>query len=194
MVDLPTPSGPRNTRCRPDQSSLSEGYCYEAIVGADKEKLPLVFVVQDNGYGISVPKRDQAANEHLCDNFAGLPNLRIIKCDGLDVMDSLRAVGQGIAYARSGAGPAMVYATCVRIGSHSNSDRHDWYRDEAELAAARAQDPLPRFRDYCLEHGISEAELKALEAENLARYNEASEQAITSPDRSPSSRDPTTTG
>lgn len=167
------------------ESSLSEGYCYEAIVGADKEKLPVVFVVQDNGYGISVPKRDQAANEHLCDNFAGLPNLRIIKCDGLDVMDSLRAVREGIAYARSGAGPAMVYATCVRIGSHSNSDRHDWYRDEAELAAARAQDPLPRFRDYCLEHGITEAELKALEAENLARYNEASEQAITSPDPDP---------
>lgn len=167
------------------ESSLSEGYCYEAIVGADKEKLPVVFVVQDNGYGISVPKRDQAANEHLCDNFSGLPNLRIFKCDGLDVMDSLRAMREGITYARSGAGPAMVYATCVRIGSHSNSDRHDWYRDEAELAAARAQDPLPRFRDYCLEHGISEAELKALEAENLARYNEASEKAITSPDPDP---------
>ena len=167
------------------ESSLSEGYCYEAIVGADKEKLPVVFVVQDNGYGISVPKRDQAANEHLCDNFAGLPNLRIIKCDGLDVVDSLRAVREGIAYARSGEGPAMVYATCVRIGSHSNSDRHDWYRDEEELASARAQDPLPRFRDYCLEHGIPEAELKALEAENLARYNEASEQAITSPDPDP---------
>ncbi len=167
------------------ESSLSEGYCYEAIVGADREKLPVVFVVQDNGYGISVPKRDQAANEHLCDNFAGLPNLKIFKCDGLDVMDSLRAVGQGIAYARSGAGPAMVYATCVRIGSHSNSDRHDWYRDEAELAAARAQDPLPRFRDFCLEHGISEAELKTLEAENLAQYNEASERAITSPDPDP---------
>lgn len=169
------------------ESSLSEGYCYEAIVGADREKLPVVFVVQDNGYGISVPKRDQAANEHLCDSFAGLPNLRIFKCDGLDVLDSLRGMQEAIAYARSGAGPAMVYALCVRIGSHSNSDRHDWYRDEEELAAAKAKDPLPRFRAFCLEHGLAEAELKTLEAENLARYNEASEKAITSADPDPAS-------
>lgn len=169
------------------ESSLSEGYCYEAIVGADKEKLPVVFVIQDNGYGISVPKRDQAANEHLCDNFAGLPNLRIVKCEGLDVMDSLRAMGEAIAHAASGAGPAMVYATCVRIGSHSNSDRHEWYRDEAELAEARAQDPLPRFRAHCLKHGLSEADLQALEAENLAAYNEASDQALRAADPDPAS-------
>ncbi|MBK8793605.1 MAG: 2-oxoisovalerate dehydrogenase [Holophaga sp.] len=167
------------------ESSLSEGYCYEAIVGADREKLPVVFVVQDNGYGISVPKCDQAANEQLCDTFSGLPNLRIFKCDGLDVMDSLRAMRAGIAHARSGAGPAMVYAMCVRIGSHSNSDRHDWYRDEMELAAAKAKDPLPRFRDFCLQQGLPETELKALELENLARYNEASETAIKSADPDP---------
>ncbi len=169
------------------ESSLSEGYCYEAIVGADKEKLPVVFVIQDNGYGISVPKRDQAANEHLCDNFAGLPNLRIVKCDGLDVMDSLRAMNEAIAYVQSGAGPAMVYATCVRIGSHSNSDRHEWYRDEAELAQVRAQDPLPRFRAHCLKHGVAEADLQALEAENLAAYNEASDKALRAADPDPAS-------
>ena len=123
--------------CSQGESSLSEGYCYEAIVGADREKLPVVFVVQDNGYGISVPKRDQAANEHLCDSFSGLPHLRIIKCDGLDVMDSRRALQEAVAFVRSGAGPAMVYALCVRIHSHSNSDRHEWYRDEQERAEAR---------------------------------------------------------
>lgn len=169
------------------ESSLSEGYCYEAIVGADKERLPVVFVVQDNGYGISVPKKDQAANEHLCDNFKGLPNLRILKCDGLDVLDSLRALREAVAHARSGAGPAMVYASCVRIHSHSNSDRHEWYRDEQELAEARAQDPLPRFRAHCLAHGVSEMELQALETENLQRYNEASDAAIKAPDPTPES-------
>lgn len=167
------------------ESSLSEGYCYEAIVGADREKLPVVFVVQDNGYGISVPKRDQAANEYLCDTFSGLPNLKIVKCNGLDVMDSLRAMREAIAYARSGQGPAMVYALCVRIGSHSNSDRHEWYRDEEELAAAKAQDPLPRFRAYCLTHGLSEAELTEVEAANLAHYNEVSEKAILSANPDP---------
>jgi 2-oxoisovalerate dehydrogenase E1 component len=169
------------------ESSLSEGYCYEAIVGADREKLPVVFVVQDNGYGISVPKRDQAANEHLCDNFSGLPHLRIFKCDGLDVMDSRRALQEAVAYVRSGAGPAMVYALCVRIHSHSNSDRHEWYRDEQERAEARDKDPLPRFRAYCLTQGLSADELAAIEGENLQRYNEASEAAIKAPDPAPAS-------
>ena len=169
------------------ESSLSEGYCYEAIVGADKERLPVVFVVQDNGYGISVPKKDQAANEFLCDNFKGLPNLLIVRCDGLDVPDSLRALEEAVGHARSGLGPAMVYATCVRIHSHSNSDRHEWYRDEQEREAAKAQDPLPRLRAHCLAHGVAELELQAIEAENLQRYNEASEAGIKAADPEPGS-------
>ncbi len=167
--------------CSQGESSLSEGYCYEAIVGADREQLPVVFVVQDNGYGISVPKHDQAANDQLCDNFAGLPNLKIVKCDGLDLLDSLRGMKEAVAHARSGKGPAMVYAMCVRIHSHSNSDRHEWYRDEAELAAAKAADPHPRFRKYCLEHGLTEAELQALEAENQAQYLAAHDKAMAAP-------------
>ena len=173
--------------CSQGESSLSEGYCYEAIVGADKEKLPVVFVVQDNGYGISVPKKDEAANFFLCDNFAGLPNLKIIKCDGLDLFASRRAMAEAIAHASSGQGPAMVYATCVRIGSHSNSDRHEWYRDEQELAAAKAADPLPRFRKLCLEKGLQEAELVAIEQENQARYLAAHDAAMAAPNPTPES-------
>ncbi len=169
------------------ESSLSEGYCYESINGADREKLPVIFVVQDNGYGISVPKADQTANEHACDNFTGFPNLKILRADGLDVMDSLRAMKAAVEFVRTGGGPAMVYATCVRIGAHSNSDKQEWYRDEAELAAAKAADPLPRFRKYCLEHGLAEADLAVLEAANVAAYNEASDLAIKSADPKPES-------
>ena len=169
------------------ESSLSEGYCFESINGADREQLPVVFVVQDNGYGISVPKRDQSANEHICDNFRGFPNLRIIKCDGLDFPDSMRAMEEALAYVRTGKGPAMVYATCVRIGSHSNSDRHELYRDDAERAEAKAKDPLPRFRSYCLEHGLSEDELKAIEIDNQARYLAAHDKAMAAPNPEPAS-------
>lgn len=169
------------------ESSVSEGYVYEALNGASREKLPVVFVFQDNGYGISVPKRDQTANEDVCDNFSGLPNLKIVKCDGKDPVDSMRALRQAIAFVESGQGAAIVHATCVRIGSHSNSDRHDLYRDEAELAAARAEDPLPRFRAYCLEQGISEAELAELETRNLETYNEASDRALQAPQPDPAS-------
>ena len=171
--------------CSQGESSLSEGYCSESINGADREKLPVIFVVQDNGYGISVPKRDQSANEFLCDNFSGYSNLKIIRCDGLDLLDSMRAMDEALAYVRTGQGPAMVYATCVRIGSHSNSDRHELYRDDAERAEAKAKDPLPRFRAYCLAHGLSEDELKAIETENQARYLAAHDKAMAAPNPDP---------
>ncbi len=173
--------------CSQGESSLSEGYCSESINGADREMLPVVFIVQDNGYAISVPKRDQSANEQICDNFSGFPNLKIIKCNGLDFPDSMRAMEEALAYVRTGKGPAMVYATCVRIGSHSNSDRHELYRDDAERAEARAKDPLPRFRAYCLENGLSEEELKAIEIDNQARYLAAHEKAMAAPNPDPAS-------
>jgi len=173
--------------CSQGESSLSEGYCFESINGADREQLPVVFIVQDNGYGISVPKRDQSTNESICDNFSGFPNLRIIKCNGLDFPDSMRAMEEALAYVRTGKGPAMVYATCVRIGSHSNSDRHELYRDDAERAEAKAKDPLPRFRSYCLEHGLGEEELKAIEIDNQARYLAAHDKAMAAPNPDPAS-------
>lgn len=171
--------------CSQGESSLSEGYCFESINGADREQLPVVFIVQDNGYGISVPKRDQSANEHLCDNFSGFRNLKIITCDGLDFPDSQRAMEESLAYVRTGRGPAMVYATCIRIHSHSNSDRHELYRDEAERAEAKAKDPLPRFRAFCLTHGLQEDELEAIEADNQARYLAAHEVAMAAPNPDP---------
>jgi len=173
--------------CSQGESSVSEGYVYEAINGASLEKLPVVFVFQDNGYGISVPKSDQTANEFVCDNFRGFANLLIVKCDGKDPVDSLRALHEAVAHAKSGAGPAIVQADCVRIGSHSNSDKHELYRSPEELAAAKAKDPLPRFRLYCLDHGVAEKDLAALEKANLAEYNAASDAALAAPDPDPAS-------
>ncbi|HEX7252132.1 MAG TPA: thiamine pyrophosphate-dependent dehydrogenase E1 component subunit alpha, partial [Thermoanaerobaculia bacterium] len=114
--------------CSVGESSTSEGYFYEAVNGATREKVPIVFVIQDNGYGISVPKADQTANLYAADNFRGFANLKIIFCDGLDVFDSFRAMREAIEFVKSGAGAAMVHARCVRIHSHSNSDRHELYR------------------------------------------------------------------
>ena len=173
--------------CSQGESSVSEGYVYEAINGASLEKLPVIFVFQDNGYGISVPKSDQTANERVCDNFTGFLNLKIVKCDGKDPLDSMRAMEEALAFVRSGAGPAIVHADCVRIGSHSNSDKHELYRDPEELAEAKRQDPLPRFRKHCLEQGISEEELLAIETANLEEYNKASDAAMMSPDPDPAS-------
>ncbi len=175
--------------CSVGESSLSEGYFSEAVNGASREKLPVVFVVQDNAYGISVPKSDQTANLFASDNFAGYKNLQIIHCDGLDVFDSFRALREAVAYARSGAGCAIVHAPCVRIHSHSNSDRQELYRTPEELAAARAADPLARFRKLLLATGLlTEEELRAIEAQNEETYEEASDRARAAADPDPASR------
>jgi 2-oxoisovalerate dehydrogenase E1 component len=174
--------------CSVGESSTSEGYFFEAVNGASREKLPVVFVVQDNGYGISVPKHDQTANEFASDNFSGLKNLRIIHCDGLDVFDSFRAMREAVEFVKTGAGCAMVHARCVRIHSHSNSDRHELYRSPAELEAARQADPLPRFRRMLIDNGlVSEEEIRSIEAGNQQTYEEAADKARRAPDPDPAS-------
>lgn len=170
------------------ESSVSEGYCYEAINGASNEKLPVIFVFQDNGYGISVPKCDQTANEKVADNFSGFLNLRIIHCDGKDVFDSMNAMAEARAHVLEKGEPVIVHADCVRIHSHSNSDKHELYRDEKELAEARAQDPLPQFRKQLVEAKIfSEKELDAIDKECREQLLEAHTKAMKAPNPDPES-------
>jgi 2-oxoisovalerate dehydrogenase E1 component len=170
------------------ESSVSEGYCYEAITGADRELLPCVFVFQDNGYGISVPKADQTANEHVADNFSGFKNLKIIKCDGKDVFDSMNAMITAREHALNNSEPVIVHAVCVRIGNHSNSDNHEWYRDEKERAEAKAQDPLPKFKADLVKAKIfSEKEIEEIEAKCKAELLDAHTKAMKAPAPTPES-------
>ena len=174
--------------CSLGESSTSEGYFYEAVNGASREKLPVIFVVQDNGYGISVPKSDQTANRFASDNFSGFRNLEILHCDGTDLFDSLRALRAAVKFVASGAGCVLVHAECVRIHSHSNSDRHELYRSTEELAAAAARDPLPRLRSVLEASGdFTAPELDAIEAANRRIYEEAAERARRAPDPDPES-------
>ncbi|MBZ0111329.1 MAG: 2-oxoisovalerate dehydrogenase [Thermoanaerobaculia bacterium] len=174
--------------CSVGESSTSEGFFYEAVNGASREKLPVVFVVQDNGYGISVPKSDQTANLFASDNFSGFLNIEIIHCDGKDLFDSLRAIRRAVAFVETGEGCAIVHAECVRIHSHSNSDRHELYRSPEELAAAEALDPLARLRNTLItEKLLSEEEISAIESANLTTYEESSERARNAPDPDPTS-------
>ncbi|HYV42356.1 MAG TPA: transketolase C-terminal domain-containing protein, partial [Thermoanaerobaculia bacterium] len=99
-----------------------------------------------------------------------------------------RAMREAVEFVRGGAGCAMVHATCVRIHSHSNSDRHELYRTPEELEAARAADPLPRFRRTLIENGlVNEEEIAAIEARNQQIYDEAADRAKTAPDPDPAS-------
>ncbi|WP_245625998.1 alpha-ketoacid dehydrogenase subunit alpha/beta [Marinifilum fragile] len=170
------------------ESSVSEGYVYEAINGATNEQLPVVFVFQDNGYGISVPKKDQTANRKVADNFRGMKYLKIIHCNGKDVFDSMNAVLEAKEYAMANSTPVIVQANCVRMGSHSNSDRHELYRDNAELNYVQEYDPLAKYRRMLVRYKrFTEEELQAIDAEVKLEVKKAHKAGLTAPDPDPAS-------
>ncbi|OYT15871.1 MAG: 2-oxoisovalerate dehydrogenase [Bacteroidetes bacterium 4572_77] len=167
------------------ESSVSEGYVYEAITGADREQLPVIFVIQDNGYGISVPKRDQTANRKVIDNFSGYKNLHLIKCNGKDVFDSMNAMREAKDYVLESGNPVILHANCVRMGSHSNSDKHELYRDEEERNYVKQYDPLAKYRRMLLRYNrFTEEELKEIESKALLAVKKAHKKAITAADPS----------
>ncbi|WP_321332490.1 thiamine pyrophosphate-dependent enzyme [uncultured Bacteroides sp.] len=168
------------------EATTSEGYVYEAINGACTEKLPVIFVIQDNGYGISVPKKDQTANRKVAQNFSGFKNIKIIYCNGKDVFDSMNAMTAAREYAIETHCPVIVHANCVRIGSHSNSDNHALYRDAYELAYVKAADPLHKFRRMLLQYKrFTEEELVQIEAAVKKELSVANKKAIAAPDPDP---------
>jgi 2-oxoisovalerate dehydrogenase E1 component len=170
------------------ESSVSEGYVYEAINGASNEKLPAIFVFQDNGYGISVPKKDQTANRKVSDNFRGFQNLKIFQCNGKDVFDSMNTMYEAKKFVIENQIPAIVQANCVRIHSHSNSDRHDLYRDENELNYVNAYDPLAKYRRLLLRYNrFTEDELKQIEEQVKAEVKDAHKKGLAAPDPDPAS-------
>lgn len=170
------------------ESSVSEGYVYEAINGASNEELPVVFVFQDNGYGISVPKEDQTANRKVDQKLRGFKNLHILYCNGKDVFDSMNTMEEAVAWAKREQKPVLVHANCVRIGSHSNSDRHELYRDENELSYVREYDPLAKYRRLLLRYNrATEEELKEIEEKVKAEVKAAHKKGITAPQPTPES-------
>lgn len=170
------------------ESCVSEGYVYEAINGADREKLPVIFVLQDNGYGISVPKKDQTANRKVANNFVGFKNIKIIHCNGKDVFDSMNAMLEARRIIREDSGPVIVQANCVRLHSHSNSDRHDLYRSEAERTYVQEYDPFAKFRRLLIRYKrFTEEELDAMDDAALKEVKAAHKLAMKAPDPSPES-------
>ncbi len=170
------------------ESSTSEGYVFEAINGASNEKLPVIFVFQDNQFGISVPQRDQSANRRAAENYRGIKHLAILYCDGKNVFNSMNTMFQAKKHIEETGEPVIVHANCVRIHSHSNSDKHELYRDENERHCVKMSDPLTRFRVQLLHSGkFTEEELTALDQEAKKTISAAHKKAIVSADPSPDS-------
>jgi len=134
--------------------ATSEGEFWEALNTASNSKLPVVFVVQDNGYAISVPVEVQTAGGNISRLVAGFPNFHFEEIDGTDPVASYAAFARTVAYCRAGDGPGFVHAHVIRPYSHSLSDDERLYRPDAERERDATRDPITRMQMFLIREGI----------------------------------------
>jgi 2-oxoisovalerate dehydrogenase E1 component len=134
--------------------TTSEGEFWEAMNAAALSKLPVIFVVQDNGYAISVPVEVQTAGGSISRLVSGFPNFHFEEIDGTDPVASSAAFQRAMKYCREGHGPAFVHAHVIRPYSHSLSDDERLYRPDSERERDAARDPVSRTQMFLLREGI----------------------------------------
>jgi 2-oxoisovalerate dehydrogenase E1 component len=172
--------------CTTGDGTTSEGEFWEALNTASNKKLPVVFLVEDNGYAISVPVEVQTAGGSISSLVSKFPNLLIKEVDGCDPVASFRTMQDAVAWCRARKGPALVHAHVIRPYSHSLSDDERMYRPEDERQAEATRDPVTRFADFLLSEGILDAKaLEALKAEVDAEVDRATDEALAAPTPQP---------
>ncbi|HUX67135.1 MAG TPA: transketolase C-terminal domain-containing protein [Terriglobales bacterium] len=145
-----------------DASVATNGF-WSALTLATTERLPMLFYIEDNGYGISVPGERQTPGGNIAANLASFRNLRVWDGDGADPRDTVRCLTSAVEAARGDRAPALVRLRVPRLSGHSGQDSQA-YKTPELLAAERERDPLPRLRAYLVPMRISEAEWSEMEA------------------------------
>jgi 2-oxoisovalerate dehydrogenase E1 component len=168
--------------CSAGDGTTSEGEFWEAINTASNRKVPVLFLIEDNGYAISVPVEVQTAGGSISRLVRSFPNLLVREVDGCDPLASLAVLREAAAWCRSRQGPALVHAHVIRPYSHSLSDDETLYRCTAEREEDAARDPLRAYPRRLVEEGLAtEEELKALRAEVDREVNDAADAALAAP-------------
>jgi 2-oxoisovalerate dehydrogenase E1 component len=168
--------------CTTGDGTTSEGEFWEALNTATNLKLPVVFLVEDNGYAISVPVEVNTPGGSISRLLTGFPGLFIQEVDGCDVLASYDVLMKAVDYARARKGPALVHAKVIRPYSHSLSDDEIQYRPPSERQADAERDPLNRFPRYLLDQGIAtQAELDQIVKEVAEEVQVAADVALASP-------------
>jgi 2-oxoisovalerate dehydrogenase E1 component len=166
--------------------TTSQGEFWEALNTACNLSLPVIFLIQDNGYAISVPVEVQTPGGNISKLVSSFPGLLLRECDGTDFLDSYRAGREVVDYCRARKGPAFLHAYTTRPYSHSMSDDERMYRTRAELEEQERRDPLTRTRALILDLGIATSEeLDRLEEEAEAAVAAAADEAVQRPQPEP---------
>ena len=164
------------------EGATSEGEFWEALNTACTRSLPIVFLIEDNGYAISVPVEVQTAGGDISKLVRSFPGLFVESIDGTDFFTSLRTMREATAYARARKGPALVHANVIRPYSHSLSDDEKLYKPPAEREAEARRDPIKRFAEFLKDNGLAtDEDLTAMAADVEAEVNDAATKALAAP-------------
>jgi 2-oxoisovalerate dehydrogenase E1 component len=160
------------------EGTTSQGDFHEALNWASRDRLPVVFHIQDNRYAISVPVAEQTAGGSVARFGAGYDGLLTLQVDGTDLLASRHAFTEAVSRARSGAGPTLVVSDVVRLLPHSSSDDQRKYREAEELELERRRDPIARWESFLLRKGwIQPEELERLHEEVRQEVDRVAEEA-----------------
>src|SRR5437667_8202583 len=180
----------RETRFRADEityvscgeGATSEGEFWESLSTACTKRLPILFLIEDNGYAISVPVEVQTPGGDISRLVRSFPGLHVDSIDGTDFFASLRSLREAVAYARERKGPALVHARVIRPYSHSLSDDEKLYKTPAERDAEARRDPIVRFAEFLRTSNVAtEEELAAMLSDIEREINEAALAALQAP-------------
>ena len=165
--------------CSAGDGTTSEGEFWEAMNSACNLKLPVLFMIEDNGYAISVPVEVQTAGGSISRLVSNFPNLLLEECDGTDAMASYAACKRAVDYIRAGNGPALVHGHVIRPYSHSLSDDEKLYRPESEREKDAQRDPVTRLQMFLVRENIlDEAGINKLEKSVDQEVQAAADQAM----------------
>jgi len=178
------------TRYQPDaivyvsagDGTTSEGEFFESLNTACNLKLPVLYLIEDNGYAISVPVEVQTAGGSISKLVSGFPDLYIDEVDGCDPIASYGAIKRAVSYCRERRGPALVHAHVIRPYSHSLSDDERLYRCETEREDEARRDPVHTFGEFLISEGLaSEGELNQILEDIDDELNRAADEAVAAP-------------
>jgi 2-oxoisovalerate dehydrogenase E1 component len=170
------------------EGTTSQGEFHEAVNWASREKLPVLFVIQNNKYAISVHVSNQTGGKDssIAEMMEGFHNLHRARIDGTDFFKSYEEIQKAIEYIKSGKGPALIEADVVRLESHSSSDDQRKYRDKKELEEDLKKCPIEKFAQVLIAKNIlTQNEFDELKNEVNDEVSEAAERALHSPDPNP---------
>ena len=167
------------------EGTTSQGEFHEAVNWASREKLPVLFVIQNNKYAISVHVSDQSGGKDnsVAEMMSGFHNLHRARIDGTDFFESYQKIQEAVDYIKSGKGPALIEAEVVRLSSHSSSDDQKKYRDNKEIEEESKKCPIEQLSKILITNGLlDEKELEKIKKEVTEEINEAADKAIKASD------------